>query len=70
MAEAAVQGATTHQEQFEVQYLAQGHFNMQLSLAQSWDLNQRPFDLITSQPALPTELQPLNSNTTYVNFLH
>ena len=27
-----------------VQYLAQGHFDMQLSPARSWDLNQRPSD--------------------------
>ena len=27
-------------EQCGVQYLAQGHFDMQLSTAQSWDLNQ------------------------------
>ena len=29
-----------YQEQFGVQYRAQGHFNMQLSSAWSWDLNQ------------------------------
>ena len=34
---------TAHQEQF-VQCLAQGHFDMQFSSAQSWDLNQRPSD--------------------------
>ena len=33
---------TTHREQFGVQQLPQGHFNMQLSSARSWDLNQRP----------------------------
>ena len=38
MAEAAMQGA--HRELFGVQYLAQGHFSMQLSSARSWDLNQ------------------------------
>ena len=32
--------ARSHQEQFGVQYLAQGHFDMQLSSARSWDLNQ------------------------------
>ena len=31
-----------HQEQFGVQYLAQGHFDMQLSPAWSWDLDPRP----------------------------
>ena len=31
-------------EQCGVQYLAQGHFDMQLSPAQSWDLNQWPSD--------------------------
>ena len=35
---------TAHQEQFGVQYLAQGHFDMQLSSAWSWDLNQQPSD--------------------------
>ena len=35
---------TAHQEQFRVQYLAQGHFEMQLSSAQSWDWNQWPSD--------------------------
>ena len=35
---------TAHQEQFGVQYLAQGHFDMQLSSARSWDLNRRPSD--------------------------
>ena len=29
MAVAAVQGASQHQEEFGVQYLAQGHFKMQ-----------------------------------------
>ena len=43
-------------EQCGVQYLAQRHFNMQLSLVRSGNLN---YDLsITSRPALPTELQP------------
>ena len=32
------------QEQFGAQYLAQGHFDMQLSSAQRWDLNYRLFD--------------------------
>ena len=34
----------THQEQSGVQYLAEGHFDMQISSAQSWDLNQWPSD--------------------------
>ena len=36
---------TAHQEQFGVQYLAHGHFDMQLNSVQgSWDLNQQPTD--------------------------
>ena len=35
---------TAHLERFRVQYLLQGHFDMQPSSAQSWDLNQRPSD--------------------------
>ena len=39
------QGAPwTSDEQCGVQYLAQGHFDMQLSPARSWDLNQWPSD--------------------------
>ena len=41
---------------FSILYLAQVHFNMQLSSAWNWDLNRNL--LITSRPALPTELQP------------
>ena len=42
------------QEQFGVQYLAQGHFNIQLSSAQgSWDLKQRPSDHLTIHRVLP-----------------
>ena len=33
------QGKALTDEQCGVQYLAQGHFDMQLSLARSWDLN-------------------------------
>ena len=44
-------------EQRGVLYLAQGHFDMQLSTTRSWDLNQ-----ITSRPALPAELQPPDSH--------
>ena len=35
---------TAHQEQFGVQYLAQGHYDKQLCSVQSWDLNQWPSD--------------------------
>ena len=46
---------TAHQEQFGVQYLAQGHFCMQLSSAWSWDLNKRPPDhLPTCSPRWAT----------------
>ena len=37
---------TAHQEQFGAQYLAQGHFGMQLSVVWSWDLNQQPSNLL------------------------
>ena len=40
MVKAAMQAA--NQEQFGLHYLAQGHFDMQLSSARSWDLNQQP----------------------------
>ena len=43
---------TAHQEQFGVQYLAQGHFNMQMRVGGGiWTP-------ITRRPALPLELQP------------
>ena len=38
------EGVNHTSEQFGVQYLAQGHFNMQLSSARSRDLNQRSSD--------------------------
>ena len=51
MAQAAMQGA--HQEQFGVQYFAQGHFDIQLG-----GTGIRTSDLpITRPPALPPELQ-------------
>ena len=50
----------THQEQRGVQYFAQGHFNMQLSP----ELGFEPSDLlITSQLALPRELQQFTKCT-------
>ena len=45
-----------HQEQFGVQYLAQGHVSTQLPGARIWTSNLP----ITRQPALPTEPQPLS----------
>ena len=47
-------------EQCGVQYLAQGHFDMQLSPAQSWDLNQWPSDQSTCSTRWATATHIVN----------
>ena len=59
MAEAAMQGANCTSVQFGVQYLAQGHFDMQLSSAQPGGARIKTSDLpIIKLPTLPPELLP------------